>query len=875
MTTTVTTTNSTITRSSVSVPLPAIRLTQFEAQVLPGSDAGATAALTGAGRAMVVGDDGLTYTALPLLSGACQLLIWRDHELTARLPLTGSASMPCWTDAHGAARRLWISVEGVLHQVDPQAGRVQRIEPVLGYLLDAARDRHGRDYVLLSRGGPLVLACLEGERLLQHWDLPASGLQASIALDDHGRLHIVTSHQQALHYLRLDSLDEGSARIQEKSIVAEPYGFFPQLLLHDGQIWIAYLGESCRARGDKRWQTAWQRLGRGGYVALLTRSIEGGTWQRFSLADSQQISMRYRPSGETYGGGPHDPLITRIEEFSAPTLSLGPDGVPTVLWANVDRRWIYASRALGSMCSPAVEVRGPLEALTGPVLAPRTVPASVHAIPITAITQARAYLDALALPPRVIDTPRQIDFLQWDELASVNGLEQAVQEMARRPENPMIPKGRAGEFDEGGVVSNVFRDGDTWRAEYMARHKTSTHNEFPSVARARSDDGIHWTKLGLESISQWYTVDGVGDHRYPIRYLEDPQEPDPTRRFKGFWRDPKLEPWGWSVIVSPDGQRWTKVPTPHVVRADDDLVMWIDEADVPARRWKANAIGRSHCGRVAAMWWSADGVNWVGERQTLDLAHPFSRKPLDASTGHIIVDAWAGPPEEDELHGGFLFREGQRLLCHYMKWTPDGHIWCGLACSWDGMNFSRVAGGATTLGLGAPGQWDAGRVAIREAPFLVGQKWRQYYIGCGWKHGLAGVGAKTSPWGVNGPNQTGAAEIEIGRWAGLQVRREAKSAHMTTITLDLKRPCRLTLNVTGLDTAGAELRCGVRDVTGGRWRAGQSPQDADRLQDGFSSPVTWNAGTLQRIEPGPVRIHVTLNGWGLKLHALQLTPCSI
>ena len=86
-----------------------------------------------------------------------------------------------------------------------------------------------------------------------------------------------------------------------------------------------------------------------------------------------------------------------------------------------------------------------------------------------------------------------------------------------------------------------------------------------------------------------------------------------------------------------------------------------------------------------------------------------------------------------------------------MKWTGDGHIYCGLAASRDGVNFARVRRGCSTLPLGAAGTWDAGRVALREAPFRAGDVWRQYYSGACWKHGLAGIGARTSHVGLNGP----------------------------------------------------------------------------------------------------------------------------
>ena len=83
-------------------------------------------------------------------------------------------------------------------------------------------------------------------------------------------------------------------------------------------------------------------------------------------------------------------------------------------------------------------------------------------------------------------------------------------------------------------------------------------------------------------------------------------------------------------------------------------------------------------------------------------------------TSRVLVDGWAGPNIEDEIHGGVLFRDEDRWLIHYMPWTADGHVILALASSRDGINFTRVAGGKATVPLGEAGTWDAGRVAARE-----------------------------------------------------------------------------------------------------------------------------------------------------------------
>lgn len=844
-------------------------ITQFDHCLLPGSHRRHAQAIANTGRQMLIDAGGEVITALVYAQPAPEVRLWRDRVPEAQVRLDAPPSAPCLLSDQGGTPTVWLSVGGIIHYWRPPEARPVARPGVRGHLLDAATAPDGSTWLALSLGGMLRLASIDGDRT-EVFDLACHAAQASIDFDARHRLHLAAVVQNGINYYRFDTPGERMEPAVELR-PAEPYGQDPVLMADGGdRVVIAWRGESCRRPGDKRWSVAWQRLGRGGYIAAVV--FDGGTWRRHMLADSQQVVLHHRPVGEAYGGGPHDGLRVRIEEFSPPALVRGPDGVIQVCWANLDRRWVYASRDLGSSFSPAIEVRGPLEALTGPCLLPRHAAWECSEIPIGLVTRDRTYVDRLALPAAEVRNGRTIDFVQLDEVAGLEGLEQVVSRMRRHPANPVIPKGEYGSFDDAGVVADIRRRGEGWWADYAARSRQSTSLEFASVGRARSDDGIRWQKLPPQPLADRYVVDGCADHRYTLRYLEDPTEPDASRRYKGLWRVEDRGPWAWAVVVSPDAARWHRVRTEKVIRADDDLRLWVDEHDVPQRRWKAMAIGRSHCGRVCAMWWSADGVNWQGHRDTLDLDDPFGAPAEPAGTGHIVLDAWAGPGDEDELHGGYAFRDGDRWLCHYMKWTADGHIACALASSRDGLHFSRVGGGATTLPLGEPGTWDAGRVAVREAPFRVGDMWWQYYTGCGWKHGLAGQGAKTSPFGIDAPNQMGLAQIEAGRWVHLRLCRDRDDAVVRTTPLRLCRPHRLALDLAGMAAAGSSVTGSLLDPSTGQPVPGFGHRDCLPVTaDGALVPICWR--DAPRL-PAPARLCVELRitGWGLRLYAMKLLP---
>ena len=848
-------------------PAVAVRhRTQFDEQLLAGSQSSDPVVAANHGRHMVVSH--AVMTALSWAGAKPVLRVWNDRRLLAAHPLAANPSAPVL-----AGSALWISAGGSILRASPAHAAPEPVPGLTGVLLDAVPAPDGRTVLVFSHEGKLWLAAV-GESGLERTAVDAGAGRASLEFDSAGALHLAYEKRQGIEYRRYDvrgSLEKAKPAHAER--VAEAFGFHPVLLAANGRLLLAWLGESCRLPSSTPRSPAWERLGRGGYIAVLVG--ENGKGRCHRLADSRQIVKPWAPIDSAYSGGVNRELRVHYEEFSAPTLCLGPDGVVQVLWADTERRWIYGARLLGDEFSPASEVRGPLEQLTGPCLAPRRVPSEAAGIPIAMVTRPRTYLDRIALPERAVPSGRRIDFVHADELAEARGVEAQVNRMTRRPENPIIPVDPPGGVYDGAIVPNILRDRQCWRADIMYISAPNANPNTPDRGWrpdgiAVSDDGIHWKKLAPVPLEKRMKVDGVS--RYSIRFVEDPQEKNPAWRFKGFWRSPDHEPWGYLVVTSADGSNWTKFREQKIiVRADDDLRVWIDPDDIPERRFKASAISRSFCGRVCAQWTSPDGLRWDGERDTLDLADPFGARPDRGSSGRILLDSWSGPDDEDEIHGGYVFRDGQRWLLHYMKWTGDGHIYCGLAASRDGLNFARVGGGAPTLPLGEAGTWDGGRVALREAPFRVGDVWRQYYTGCGWKHGMGGIGAKTSHFGLNAPNQGGAAEIPVGHWVHVQVSREADFGEFTTVELRLARAYDLTADAEGLETPGASLACGVVDVRTGKFVPGFGLNECDPVrQSGRALRITWRGQGLKALGARAVRLRVRLAGYRAKLFGVNL-----
>ena len=825
------------------------------------------------GRQMLALPDGSVITALAWNGAAPVLRIWRDRAPVAQHKLPGGISSPLLVGARQGDPVLWISAGGRVASTRDWAAPPAEVAGVQGDLLDAASSPDGRTALAVARSGRLFLIAVTKGGLEETAVDDGAG-RASLDFDSAGHLHLAFEKRQGIEYRRYDA-KRGfrNASPVESGRAAEAFGFFPVILAHSGRVVLAYRGESVRLVTPHSGGMAWDRLGRGGYIAVLMSGEKG--WTRVRLADSRQIVKPLYPTDGAYGGGSNRELLVRYEEFGQPALALGPDGVVQVLWCDLERRWIYGSRLLGDEFAPAIEIRGPVEQLVAGI-APRSVPEQFSGVPLAVVSATRVYLERVALANPLVSRGRRIDFLTADELAFSRGLETQVNQMRRHPRNPVIPVDPPGGNADGAVVADFYREGSGWRADVMyitaANANPNTADRgWRSDGVAVSADGVVWKKLPPQPLASRYTVNGSGDHKYTIRYVEDRQEKNPAWRYKGLWRSLKHEPWGYLPVVSPDGARWTIVETDAVVRADDDLRIWIDSHDLPLRRFKAIGISRSFCGRVCAQWTSADGVHWNNDiRETLDFQNPFGAPADRGSTGRILLDSWSGPEDEDEIHGGYVFRDGDRWLLHYMKWSADGHIQCGLAASRDGLNFSRVAGGRPTLPLGQAGAWDAGRVALREAPFLVNGVWRQYYTGCGWKHGLGGIGAKTSHFGLNAPNQEGLAEIEAGRWIHLQLARDADNAELATVQLQLTRAHRLTLDVEGLNAANT-ISCAALDARTGTALPGFDHADCDAPENGRAVQVTWRGRGLDTAGPRRIRLAVRMAGMRVKLFGMNLT----
>ena len=142
---------------------------------------------------------------------------------------------------------------------------------------------------------------------------------------------------------------------------------------------------------------------------------------------------------------------------------------------------------------------------------------------------------------------------------------------------------------------------------------TCTH--VPGVAGttyAESKDGVRWAKPVLR---QWefqgsrennFVHVGPTPLQWPANTIEnvvyDPDDPDPSRRYKGFLGVHDRRP-----IVSPDGIHWTRLEVPQIPSGDESNLSY----DRSNRTFIATLKTEGPHGRSHAIWTSKDFQKWT------------------------------------------------------------------------------------------------------------------------------------------------------------------------------------------------------------------------------------------------------------------------
>ena len=265
------------------------------------------------------------------------------------------------------------------------------------------------------------------------------------------------------------------------------------------------------------------------------------------------------------------------------------------------------------------------------------------------------------------------------------------------------------------------------------------------VCYAESFDGLHWKKPALNLMR----VKEYGDNNIVVvdsgfiggqaTVIEDPEDPDPGRRFKlliydndGKGRD------GARLAISPDGILWTFVGDFPVLASQDTPSLWHDRQ---RGRYVAFLKTRLDNKRARMISVSEKFESWSEPRVLLapDLA--------DAPTLEFYAQ-----------HAFHHWGHDLGLLSRFDLATQRTDL--ELIAAPDGTDWRRLPTRPVLLGPGDPGGWDSGGVYPGTGePLAVDGVCRLYYCGTCQRHDE--TGARSQP-GV------GIATFAPGRLAGQQ-----------------------------------------------------------------------------------------------------------
>ncbi|MFP6763580.1 MAG: hypothetical protein VB858_08180, partial [Planctomycetaceae bacterium] len=311
--------------------------------------------------------------------------------------------------------------------------------------------------------------------------------------------------------------------------------------------------------------------------------------------------------------------------------------------------WLGVEHGLGADRSSIGLSIGNRAAFSGAARSDRSVNAGTGRLAPLRYNPGAAF-HVLPVPSLKSDADNKVLFLDLKELQHIDSVRLQVN-TARKRADPVITRGRPGDFDSQGAAKvAVVRQDGVYRAWYTGMYR-EPGSEWPKsgpypkvrVGYAESDDGVHFKKkpLGLTSFGENDNTNIVGGLPataifrpiVPTGMHIDAADPDPTRRYKFLtWTGgpPVRQRAGaanvfdeqtWTLWTSSDGLRWREASrggirypggmpasfSPQAIFHDPD------ESDL-ARKYKAYGfLGLNNDRRGAGYGYSADAIEWTAD----------------------------------------------------------------------------------------------------------------------------------------------------------------------------------------------------------------------------------------------------------------------
>ena len=408
-------------------------------------------------------------------------------------------------------------------------------------------------------------------------------------------------------------------------------------------------------------------------------------------------------------------------------------------------------------------------------------------------------------------------FLDMREVTRIERLHRRVHQPVRHPENPIL-RGVNPWEKMASLYGTVLRDPSDrqfkmWyltipeAGEWLQVRGRQVLGNITLLGYATSADGVHWDKPRLDQVdiegSAANNIIEIGRTNCEgIAVLYDERDPDPQRRYKGFyWEHGGIDTfrewkgntiWGegegdgmW-MSFSADGVHWTDCGNnPVIAKGSDSTQSLVWDPSIE----KYVAFGRMGAGgRKVARAVSDDAVHFEAPELVFEADEwdeegtQFYGMPLNIYEGVYVGMVW-------------VYREG-----------VDGTIDTSLATSRDGIEWERVLDRQTFLSLGEEGGWEDGMARITQNFIVVGEEIYLYYGGVQGAHTgrkFAAVERTHQPMlGLATLRRDGFVSVEAGEEEGFMLTQPLAIAGNE---LHLNAECRGGLRVEVTDDAGLPL----------------------------------------------------------------------
>jgi len=449
----------------------------------------------------------------------------------------------------------------------------------------------------------------------------------------------------------------------------------------------------------------------------------------------------------------------------------------------------------------------------------------------------------------------------------------------KHPENPVLRREK-GKPDESRAqyLGTVLRHQGKFKMWYIASddesfesYKNGTISGF-RAAYAESADGVHWVKphLGLVEYhgnrdNNLVLVDPPGLVMIAaLSVLYEPEEPDPSKRFKMMAATLAEKAGSTSVpLYSGDGLRWRlaidaqlvqkkegrwmarrvpadRVPFPEFLE-QGGLYRWGGMYHVAGQQlspWIWLADGQP-CGRVMAIYRSRDFIHWSDTKSLGFVRYGYRSMPHNqGEESHEPASVWN--------RGNVLL--GNFGLFHGKAGSSDHPLDLGLLISNDGIRFREPIPDFVFVPRGTEGSWESHGVLQGQGYENVAD--RTYIWYGGWDNDV------TRP---DTHGEIGLVTLRRDGFGSLSPKNSSSPAAFVSCPLKAGGTARIWLNADGL-SADARLRIELLDEMETPLAAYSGGNSIPLRQSGVRIPVSWKGADRIPASRTPFRIRVSFEG---------------